>query len=471
MLPNNPAWRMQARSDGKSKLQAFVKTLIVKTLFLLFMLLASAGAAQAEGLKVIRDEEIEQALKTFGRPILEEAGLSPQRVSFVLIEDNELNAFVAGGQNIFMHTGLLLKTETPAEIAGVIAHEAGHISGGHLFRAQEAIDDLSVQAMLANILGLAAAIGARSADVGIAISSAGQSVALRGILRHTRVQETSADQAGVRFLQEAGLPVSGFLGFMETMEAQELLPESEQTAYVRTHPLTRDRVDFLRNVAERSGGGKTPPAWDDLHARLKAKLEGYLFPERILSAGALAKKDFSVTARYAQAIAWYRKSKTDKAMPLIDGLIREEPQNPYFHELKGQILFEKGEVAKALPSYAKAVAHAPKSGLIRAAYGHALLENGQQQEAITQLQRALEAEPRASRTHHLLAIAYGKRGLEGLSRLHLAEEALLLNKLDLSKKEANLALRALPEKSASRLRARDILDDIVKKEKKQKKKD
>lgn len=444
--------------------------IVAKTLALI-LLLAFAGPARAEGLKVIRDEEIEQALRTFARPVLDEAGLSPQRVSFILLEDSELNAFVAGGQNIFMNTGLLLRTKNPAEVAGVIAHEAGHISGGHLFRAQEAVDDMSMQAMLANILGIAAAIGTRSADVGIAVSSAGQSLALRGILRHTRVQETSADQAGVRFLQEAGLPVSGFLSFMETMEAQELLPESEQSAYVRTHPLTRDRVDFLRDTVERSAKGAAPAAWEDLHARMKAKLEGYLYPERVLSAGALNRNDASTPARYAQAIAWYRKSKIDKAMPLVDALIREEPKNPYFHELRGQILFETGNVAEALPSYAKAAAYAPKSALIRAAYGHALLESGKQDEAITQFERALEAEPQSARTHHLLAIAYGKKGREGLSRLHLAEEALLQNKLELAEKEAALAIRALPEKSPSRLRARDILDDAAKKRKKQKKKD
>src|SRR5690606_22011049 len=223
-------------TDMRTTLKIFIALLLVAAL---------SAPALADGMKIIRDEEIEQALKTFARPVQVEAGLSPQAVSFILIEDDELNAFVAGGQNIFVHTGLLLKSKNAAEVTGVLAHETGHIAGGHLFRAQEAVDDLSIQPMLANIIGVAVAIGTKSADAGLAVSSAGQSMALRTILRHTRIQETAADQAGVRFLQDARLPVSGLLGFMETMESQELLPESEQSAYVRTHPLTRDRVDFL----------------------------------------------------------------------------------------------------------------------------------------------------------------------------------------------------------------------------------
>lgn len=434
-----------------------------KTLFAVLLLLAAAETACASDMKIIRDEEIEQTLKTFATPVFEEAGLSPQTVKFILIEDSELNAFVAGGQNIFMHTGLLLKSEDAAEVAGVIAHETGHIAGGHLFRAKEAVDNLSLQAMLANIIGIAAAVGAKSPDVGVAISSAGQSMALRTILRHTRVQETSADQAGVRFLQGAHLPVDGFLSFMQKMESQELLPESEQSAYVRTHPLTRDRVDFLRVIAEKPQGAKMPATWGTLHARMKAKLEGYLYPDR-----ALARKDSSAETRYAQATAWYRKNKIEKALALLDPLLKEEPENPYFHELKGQIWFEQGQIEKSLPSYARAVQYAPKSGLIRAAYGHALLEGKKTDEAITQLTRALEAEPRQTRTHHLLAMAYGKQGKEGLSRLHLAEEALLQNKLDFAEKEANLAKAALPEKSSALQRVRDILDLVARKKKKKK---
>lgn len=425
-------------------------------LLLALALACAALPAEAAGLKVIRDEEIERGLQTIARPIFEQAGLSAETVRLVLIEDSTLNAFVAGGQNIFFHTGLILSSKNAAELAGVIAHESGHISAGHLFRMREEADSLTAQSLITSLLGIAVAIGAKSGDAGMAISNAGQSVALRGMLRHSRVQETAADQAGVRFLQGAGLPVSGFMSFMEQLSSQELLPDSQQSEYVRTHPMSQDRVDFLRHTIEKSPrDGQTPAAWNALLERMQRKLEGYLYPDR-----ALARKGADANTRYGHAIAHYRKGAIERALPLLDGLLAEEPGNPYFHELKGQILFERGRVKEALPEYAAAVKAAPKSGLIAAAYGHALLEDKQLDKAARTLDGALRLEPRMAQAYHLLAIAYGRQGKEGLSRLHLAEEALLQKKLDHARTEANLALNALPKSSASALRALDILDEI-----------
>lgn len=430
---------------------------IARLFFVLALLCVTTVAAQAApNMKVIRDDEIEATLRDFARPILDQAGLSPANVRMILIEDNTLNAFVAGGQNIFFHTGLLLKVKTPDELAGVIAHESGHIASGHLARMHAEFENASLQAMIGQLLGLAVALGAKSGDAGMAITAAAQSAALSGVLRHSRAQESAADQAGVRFLQGAQLPVGGFMTFMEQLASQELLPDSQQSEYVRTHPISQDRVDFLRNVIETArSAGTVPAAWNGKLARMQAKLEGYLFPDR-----ALMKRGDDVVTRYGQAIALYRKGQFDKALPMIDGLIAAEPDNPYFHELKGQMLFEHGRVNEALAPYGKAAAGAPKAGLIAAAYGHALLEAkpAQIDAAIKQLHRALQLEPKQSHTHYLLGLAYGRQGKEGLSRLHLAERALLQGKFDAARTEANLALNALPQSGASRQRALDILD-------------
>lgn len=155
--------------------------------------LALHSHAYAAGLSVIRDQEIEDTLGIYARPVFEEAGLSPGNIDFILVQDENLNAFVAGGQNIFIHTGLILQTSGPEELVGVIAHETGHIASGHLFRTQEAIEDLTIQTMLANIIGLAAAAGAKSGEAGIALGSAGSSIAMRMMLRHSRIQESAAD--------------------------------------------------------------------------------------------------------------------------------------------------------------------------------------------------------------------------------------------------------------------------------------
>jgi len=437
-------------------------------LTLLALVAASELArAQMPSLTLLRDQEIEDTLHEFSRPVFEQAGLSPQTVRFILVQNDALNAFVAGGQNIFIHSGLILETETPDELIGVIAHETGHIASGHLFRTREALEDARMQALIAQVIGIAAAIGARSGEAGMAATVAGTSIAQQSMLRHSRVQESSADQAGLRYLQDSRLPIEGFARFMEKLSSQELLPESQQSEYVRTHPLTRDRIDFLQNAIEKQRrAGSMPAEWDDLHARMKAKLLGYLFPER-----AVRDMGASVPSRYGRAIALYRRSQTKDALALLEQLIKEEPKNPWFHELKAQILFEGGRIEEAIPPYARAVEHAPDSGLIRTAYAHALLESRENRSARTEqaaqeLQRALRREPRSAHIHRLLATAYGRQGKEGLSRLHLAEQAALRGDTPTARREATLAQRHLPEKSAAWLRAQDILDLIGKKNKK-----
>lgn len=413
---------------------------------------------------LIRDQEIENTLRLMSRPIFQQAGLSPQNVRFILVQDDALNAFVAGGQNIFIHTGLILETGTPDELVGVIAHETGHIAGGHLLRTREAIEDMSLQALLAQVVGLAAALGAKSGDAAMAAAAAGQTLAQRNILRHSRVQESAADQAGLRYLQDSNLPVEGLARFMEKLGAQELLPESQQSEYVRTHPLTRDRIDFLQDaIARQRRAGTVPDEWHDKHTRMKAKLNGYLFPER-----AVRETGTDIPARYGRAIALYRRAQTKNALAELDSLLAQEPKNPWFHELKGQILFEGGRIDESLPVLAKAVEYAPESGLIRTAYAHALLESPTDKanrpvQAIRELQRAQRIEPQSVLIQRLLATAYGRMGNEGMSRLHLAEQAALRGQREQARREATLAQKHLPKNSAAWLRAQDILDVLSKK--------
>lgn len=436
--------------------------MIRKNLLLLLTagMIAAATPAMA-GLSLLRDAETEEGLKTFSTPIFQAAGLSPDTVQFVIVNDPNLNAFVAGGQNIFINTGLLLETKDPSELIGVIAHESGHIADGHLFRTQEVVDNLTFEAMLGSLLGVAGAAAAGSGQGAMAAVSAGNSIAQRLYLRHSRVQETSADQAGTKFLREANLPVTGFLSFMQKMSSQELLPESQQSEYVRTHPLTSDRIDFLQHIVDSAPKtGTIPPAWTEMHTRMKSKLEGYLYPER-----ALAKKDDSVATKYGRVMGLYRQAKSAEALALLETLIVKEPQNPYFQELKGQILFESGKVADSIAPYQKAVALDPKSGLIRAAYGHALLETDNpraSQEAVKQLQLSIASEPKIASTHRFLGIAYGKLGQEGLSRVQLAEAGLMMNNLSYAKSQALLAQKALPKNSPGYLKAGDILDQVKK---------
>lgn len=438
-------------------------------------LLSFISSACAEEMHLIRDEEIEQDLRTFCKPIFQQAGVSQEAVRFILVDKDELNAFVAGGQNIFIYSGLLLATTSPNEVFGVVAHETGHIAHGDLFRMREDIKDISLETLLMSVVGLAGAAATGSGDAAGATLSAAGSLGQRVVLRHSREVESAADQAGVRFLDEAHLPMDGFLSFMEKLKNQELLPESAQSEYVQTHPLTQDRISFLESAGETEAAKHytAPPEWTEMHARMKAKLLGYIYPDR-----ALQDRSNSIAAQYGRAIATYRQGKGDKAVALMEPLIKAEPQNPYFHEQKAQVLFENGHIDDAIDSYAKAVQYAPTAGLIRAAYGHALLEtttpartagNKNINEAIRQFELALRNESHSPEIQHFLAIAYGKAGNEGAMHLHLSEEALMEGHNDLAFRQAKLARQNLPKGSAGWQRSDDILDAAIKAQKDKKK--
>jgi predicted Zn-dependent protease len=427
----------------------------------------TAGAQQGRPAPtIIRDTEIENWLRTWSKPVMDAAGLDPDAVKFILVQDPALNAFVAGGQNVFIYTGLLQKSENAGEVVGVIAHELGHIRGGHLIRLGGALESAGYESVLGALLGIGAAIVTGNGNVGAAVASGASSVATMRLLSYSRVQESSADQAGLTYLERAGLSPHGLVSFMEKLEDQELLPASQQTAYIRTHPLTRDRVEALEAGQARSPHNRKPdPAhWADEHARMKAKLISFISPERV--AWEYGRDDGSMAYGYAKTIADYRQNHVQEALGGIDNMLKKEPDNPFLHELKGQMLVDFGRVPEGVPSLKRAVELHPQGALLRIAYAHALIETAKGKdspnltEAITQLERARADEPRSTRLFRLLATAWGRKGDDAAAKVYLAEEALLKRETDYAKRQAEAALATLPPGSKHRIRAQDIISYI-----------
>ena len=421
---------------------------------------APGAAAQGRSLSLIRDAEIESMIRRMSAPVFGVAGINADDVTIALIDDPRVNAFVAGGMNLFIHTGLLVKTEDPLEVIGVIAHETGHIAGGHLVRTREAVENASLQAILATVLGMAAALGSGDGGAGAAVMMGGSEMARRGFMQFSRGQESSADQAALSYLEGAQISPRGMLTFLQKLESEELLPVNRQTEYVRTHPLTRDRVNAVRQRVERSRyrDAKLPAEYYEMHKRMKAKLLGFLQPHVALRVYSEQDQDFA--ARYARAIATYKRGALDEALRMVEALIQVEPRNPFLHELKGQMLFESGRIAEAIQPYRTAVQLQPDSGLLRIALGHALIETNNMaalDEAVQHLTAAVRQERRTPMLHRLLALAYGKRGDDGLARVHLAEEAMLQQRKDIARMQATAAQRNLPVGSPGWMRAQDIM--------------
>ncbi len=417
------------------------------------------AAVQAKGLRFIRDTEIENTIRAYSTPIFLAAGLDPQAVDVYLIDDPRLNAFVAGGQNMFLHTGLLLRAETPLQVMGVIAHETGHITGGHIVSRSEEVKKTTAALIASYVLGIGTAIATGRGDAGAAIISGGQGAAVSSLLAYTRGQEAAADQAAIKLLEVSGYSPRGLLEFFEILGDQEALLSSSQDPYIRTHPLTQDRITSLRAaVAQSRYADKPAPAkMVAMHERMRAKLLGYLTPQKALRK--YPDDDVSVPARYARAIAYLERGEMDAAEQEADSLVKEFPEDPYFHELKGDILFHAGRVAEARPSYVKAVEILPDAPLLRRALAHVQMEMNQPEmdkEAVEHLKFVTQREPRNVTGWRLLAGVQGRLGDKGMSTLAQAEAALAMNNPREAKGFAQRALKLLPEYSPGWLRAQDI---------------
>ncbi|MFM2043093.1 MAG: hypothetical protein RLY86_1669 [Pseudomonadota bacterium] len=418
-----------------------------------------AMAQRQQQMQFIRDTEIEQTLRTYATPLLQSAGIVPEAVNIVLIQSNEMNAFVAAGQNIFWFTGMLMDT-TIEELIGVKAHEIGHIAGGHLARGRNAMEEAGTIAMLSTLIGIAAAIGAGRSDVGMGVIGGGQEAARRTYLAYSRTQEGSADEFAFTHLEKVGWPATGLMTLMERMMDQTLLPQTRQVEYLLTHPLQSNRVEAARNfITNRSKhtNSRFPEHFYDLHARMQAKLMGFVRPQVALRRYGPEVQD--IPGRYARAIALYRTGSVTESLGMMDGLIGAEPRNPFFHELKGQILFENGRAAEAVPPYREAIRLRPESGLIRASLGHALLEVGDDRllnEAIEHLLTAARLERRSAFTWRLLASAYSRADMQPQLAYARAEEALARGDIVAARFHADKAEQMLPHGSPEWLRAQDI---------------
>lgn len=441
--------------------------LMRRSVFLFFLILiglSSFPLKSAQALTVIRDSEIETFLGSLKDPLVRASGGHPDAVKLIIVEDPRINAYVTGGQKIFLHTGLLLASENPEEVSGVIAHELGHVAGGHLIRFKQEIENAQIKSLVAGVLGLGVALGG-APDAGMAIMSGASAGLTNNILSHSRAQESAADQAGINFMEKAGFSPIGSVSFMEKLADQELLPRSQQIEYIRTHPLTSNRIAALQNRYDRSPTREKTLS-TETYGRfnlIKAKLLAFIDPGLALQT--FDRTDTSIISRYARAIAHYRMNEPDIALKLIEQLTTEFPQNPYFYELKGQILRDFARVDQALGAYKQAVALSNGDALMRIDYAHMLLESSYsdqkaRKEAKSQLLQAMATEKSDSRIYRLLATIYGQEGDTSQAKLYLAEEALFQNRKEDAEELAKQVKNSEAPGSKKWVKAEDILKHL-----------
>jgi predicted Zn-dependent protease len=420
------------------------------------------------GLPVIRDTEIESLMRDYARPILKVAGLAKQNVRVVVLNDRVFNAFVMDGRHIFINAGALFDAKTPNEVIGVFAHETGHLAGGHLLRLREKLAQAQTQSIVALLLGVGAMIGAAAAggssgagQIGPAAIMAPQSAIQHSLLAYARTQEDQADHAGIKFLNATHQSPRGMVDLFERLANDSLFRSQGADPYLQTHPMPADRVATLVQLAKASPywNVKDSPALQLRHDLMRAKLSGFLeAPGTVLRRYPLSNQ--SLPARYARAISTYRHSALNRAIAEIDGLIRSEPKNPYFEELKGQALLEGGRPADAVTPLRRAVQLSHGAPLIEIMLAQALLATNNKQvaeEAVGLLNSALRREPEMPEAYAQLAMAYGRKGDLAHADLASAQAALTRGDTKTARQLAERAKHRLPVGSPAWVRADDIV--------------
>ncbi|HEX6859224.1 MAG TPA: M48 family metalloprotease [Caulobacteraceae bacterium] len=425
---------------------------------LLTPLMATAARAQ-DGPTLLRDTEIEEILHHDADPIFQAAGFDPKRVRILLIGDKELNAFATQGLQIGLNSGLILETENPNQLKGVIAHETGHLAGAHPARSGELTKAGMVPMILTMGLGVLA-MAAGAPDAGAVLLGNSGYFGTLGALGYSREQESRADQAGAGFLEKTGQSGKGLVDFFDNFRYQEVFQEARRFPYFRSHPLSSDRIELLRGRVERAKHYDAVDSAEDiaLHEVMKAKLDGFLNPQ--LSLTKYKETDKSFPARYARAIAYYQTKDPDRAIKLIDELIADYPENPYLYELKGQILFEFARAKEAEEPQRKSVELKPNAALLRVNLGQTLIsldDPKKLDEGIDELKKSLLDEEDNAVAWRLLAEAYDKRGDDGQARLATAEYSFAIGDEEQARIFAMRARELLDKDTVEWRRATDIV--------------
>lgn len=419
--------------------------------------LALAGQASAQSL--IRDTEVEGIIREWADPVFVSMGLNPSDVEVLLVNDNELNAFATRGRIMGVNTGLILRTKNPGELLGVMAHEAGHIKNRHTLR--DGAQNAGRQPMIMTMALGALAIAAGAPDAGAMLLGSSGYFGTLGALHYMQSQEGEADLTGARALEGAGLSGKGLVDFFENFRSQEVFSDARRYPYFRSHPLSSQRIESMRRYVEEQphyGVWDTPERMAQ-HALILAKIHAFMDPPAT-TLRSYPSSDASLPGRYARAIAWYRNGQTEQALTAVDDLIAGDPDNPYFAELKGQILFEEGRPAEAVVAHREAVRLMPEAALLRINLAHALIETNDKanlEEAISNLKYASVAESDNTMAWRLLSQAYASEGKEGEARLASAEYYFAAGREDQATQFALRARSMLDPGSIEWRRAVDIV--------------
>jgi predicted Zn-dependent protease len=412
-------------------------------------------AAPAAAISLLRDAGVEHALKQIATPVLKSAGLSPDRVKILVVDSGTLNAFVVSNDAIFIHWGLIDRLSSARALQGVIAHEAAHITNGHLTRRMSNLRSARTVAGLGLALA-AVASAAGNSDAGAGLALGVQSAAQRAFLRHTRAEEIAADQSAARFLQDAGIDPIGLVEALGLFRGQELLKDTRQDVYVRSHPLSRDRIRAVEALASTARSFSRDPGAQYWFARARGKLTAYKRAAKWTNRRA-GESGHPEIAHMRRAMAAFKQSDGQTALREVNKALALRPKDAFYHDLKGEILLRARNFPAAVKAFQNASTLAPNDALILAGYGRALLADGKSQQAVSVLEKARRIDYRDGIMLRDLARAYALRKQPGMAALVSAEAYALGGRFKDAGIQAKRAAGLLAEGSGPWQRAQDVI--------------
>lgn len=459
---------MRKSSPDTTARGRLARALVAAAVFLHGVAATVPARAQQNSVPVVRDAEIEALVRDYARPIFKAAGLANSGINIILVNDERFNAFVAG-RRMFINTGALLQSETPNEIIGVIAHEAGHIAGGHQERLREQLARAQTMAVVAGLLGVGAAVAGAAtksgglAQAGSGIALGGAEMARRGLLGYQRTEEATADRSAIDYLEATGQSAKGMLATFARFASALSLSGANVDPYQVSHPMPRERIANLETLAKKSRfyDKKDPDGLQLRHDMMRAKIAVYTQGQAAASR-LFRKEPRGLAMMYGDAIATYLYGNPKSALQKVDALIKAHPKNPYFHELRGDILIKANKPAEAAQAYASAVKFDPaKSGILQVAYGQALLATGKTEsvkKAIDEIRKGLDRDRENISAYRFLAQAYGQLGEVGEAELATAEGYFYSGVYHDAKVFAARAQTKLKRGSPAWVRAQDIIN-------------
>ena len=432
----------------------------IKVVLWAFMFVPAAVIKCCAEPMILVDDETETLLYHISKPIFDAAGIPCYEDKIHILDDMSLNAFVSDGNHLFVHTGTILEAKNANELFGIVAHEAGHIAGGHIMRQKLKTDDLKMLSAISLIAAGATAVASGRGDAAMAVALGSHGSIINSMIAYRLTEERSADESAVKYLKKIGQSPIGLKNFMKTIEKNNRLSGYDETPYFKTHPMNAEREAFFEKAA-RENGGKTTSFLDSDLKFVQAKLSAFLLsPERALIRYPTNKE--SLPADYAHAIIAFKQRKFAKAVGLMDDLIEKQPDNPYFYELKGQFLFESGKIAEGVNAYRKALSLKPDSNETMLLYAESALELPQDQKNLTEIigiLNKLQIRQETPRGWELLSRAYHEEGKDAQSLYAAAKYSFLIGNTEVAKKQIKKASEMNPTESL-KLKLSDLQNQI-----------